>query len=119
MSTQGAHSGFGPNEWLVEEMYERYLDDPGSVDAAWHDFFADYAPDTGGNGRTGGAAATRVVVRPLDGQGEPTVLDRHPSAPATPTDAGASPPAAAPAPAPVPAGDAPAAPAAPSAPGAP
>jgi 2-oxoglutarate dehydrogenase E1 component len=35
---------FGANEWLVEDMYERYLRDPASVDAAWHDFFADYRP---------------------------------------------------------------------------
>jgi 2-oxoglutarate dehydrogenase E1 component len=26
-------------------MYERFLDDPGSVDTAWHEFFADYAPE--------------------------------------------------------------------------
>src|SRR3954452_11983403 len=35
---------FGPNEWIVEDMYQRYLADPASVDAAWHDFFADYKP---------------------------------------------------------------------------
>ncbi|MDP9093923.1 MAG: multifunctional oxoglutarate decarboxylase/oxoglutarate dehydrogenase thiamine pyrophosphate-binding subunit/dihydrolipoyllysine-residue succinyltransferase subunit [Actinomycetota bacterium] len=28
-------------------MYERYLTDPSSVDAAWHDFFADYRPGPG------------------------------------------------------------------------
>jgi 2-oxoglutarate dehydrogenase E1 component len=33
-------------------MYERYLADPDSVDAAWHDFFDDYRP--GGN-QAGGA----------------------------------------------------------------
>ena len=33
---------FGPNEWLVDEMYQRFLTDPGSVDQAWHEFFADY-----------------------------------------------------------------------------
>ena len=33
---------FGPNEWIVDEMYQRYLADPTSVDPAWHDFFADY-----------------------------------------------------------------------------
>ncbi|MEO9236525.1 MAG: multifunctional oxoglutarate decarboxylase/oxoglutarate dehydrogenase thiamine pyrophosphate-binding subunit/dihydrolipoyllysine-residue succinyltransferase subunit [Jatrophihabitantaceae bacterium] len=38
---------FGANEWLVEEMYERYLGDPNAVDAAWHDFFADYRPSIG------------------------------------------------------------------------
>ena len=36
--------GFGPNEWIVEDMYQRYLADPSSVDPAWHDFFADYRP---------------------------------------------------------------------------
>ena len=25
---------FGANEWLVEELYQRYLADPGSVDRA-------------------------------------------------------------------------------------
>jgi multifunctional 2-oxoglutarate metabolism enzyme len=35
---------FGPNEWIVDEMYQRYLADPTSVDPAWHDFFADYKP---------------------------------------------------------------------------
>ncbi|MGH3435678.1 MAG: multifunctional oxoglutarate decarboxylase/oxoglutarate dehydrogenase thiamine pyrophosphate-binding subunit/dihydrolipoyllysine-residue succinyltransferase subunit [Sciscionella sp.] len=42
MSSSGTASQFGPNEWLVEEMYERFLSDPSSVDPAWHDFFADY-----------------------------------------------------------------------------
>jgi 2-oxoglutarate dehydrogenase E1 component len=35
---------FGPNEWLVDELYQRYQDDPGSVDRAWWNFFADYHP---------------------------------------------------------------------------
>ena len=34
---------FGPNEWLVDEMYEKFLQDPQSVDPAWHEFFADYS----------------------------------------------------------------------------
>ena len=36
--------GFGPNEWLVDEIYQQYLQDPNSVDRAWWDFFADYKP---------------------------------------------------------------------------
>ncbi len=36
--------GFGPNEWLVDELYQAYLADPESVDRAWWDFFADYQP---------------------------------------------------------------------------
>ncbi|GAA3572682.1 multifunctional oxoglutarate decarboxylase/oxoglutarate dehydrogenase thiamine pyrophosphate-binding subunit/dihydrolipoyllysine-residue succinyltransferase subunit [Amycolatopsis ultiminotia] len=44
MSSSSPASQFGPNEWLVEEMYDQFLADPSSVDAAWHDFFADYKP---------------------------------------------------------------------------
>ncbi|MBN9747473.1 MULTISPECIES: multifunctional oxoglutarate decarboxylase/oxoglutarate dehydrogenase thiamine pyrophosphate-binding subunit/dihydrolipoyllysine-residue succinyltransferase subunit [Amycolatopsis] len=50
MASSSPASQFGANEWLVEEMYERFLADPQSVDAAWHDFFADYKPTPGGNG---------------------------------------------------------------------
>jgi len=62
-------SQFGPNEWLVEEMYQRFLDDPGSVDSAWHDFFADYQPGGGkkpvGDGPVVGTGGqTRGVTRP-------------------------------------------------------
>jgi len=48
--TTSPASQFGPNEWMVEEMYERFLADPQSVDAAWHDFFADFKPTQGGDG---------------------------------------------------------------------
>ena len=37
-------SAFGANEWLVDEMYERYQRDPDSVDKAWWDFFKTYTP---------------------------------------------------------------------------
>ena len=45
---------FGPNEWLVEEMYEQFLANPSAVDSSWHDFFADYRPASQGtiNGKT-------------------------------------------------------------------
>lgn len=35
---------FGPNEWLVDEIYEQFLQDRSKVDPAWWDFFADYTP---------------------------------------------------------------------------
>lgn len=43
-NTPANHFGgsFGPNEWLVQEMYERYQSDPSSVDKAWWDFFSDF-----------------------------------------------------------------------------
>src|SRR5258708_1661682 len=40
----GAQADFGSNQWLVDELYQRYLADPGSVDQAWWSFFADYHP---------------------------------------------------------------------------
>jgi 2-oxoglutarate decarboxylase len=43
-SSSSSVAGFGTNEWLVEEMYQQFLADPGSVDQAWHEFFADYRP---------------------------------------------------------------------------
>lgn len=36
--------GFGPNEWIVDELYEQYLADRNSVDPAWWDFFEGYTP---------------------------------------------------------------------------
>ena len=41
---------FGANDWLVEEMYERYQADPTSVEPSWIEFFKTYNP--------GNAAAT-------------------------------------------------------------
>jgi multifunctional 2-oxoglutarate metabolism enzyme len=43
---------FGPNEWLVDEIYQQYLRDPASVDEAWWEFFADYQPSDGSSSST-------------------------------------------------------------------
>ncbi|NAZ88166.1 2-oxoglutarate dehydrogenase E1 subunit family protein, partial [Kineococcus indalonis] len=48
---------FGPNEWLVDELYEQYLKDKHSVDEAWWDFFADYTPADNPAGSTTAAPA--------------------------------------------------------------
>jgi len=40
-------TAFGPNAWLVDEMYERYRADPGSVSPSWRDFFEGYGPENG------------------------------------------------------------------------
>ena len=47
---------FGANEWLVDEMYERYQADPDSVDKVWWDFFKQHRAD--GAGATNGTPAT-------------------------------------------------------------
>jgi 2-oxoglutarate decarboxylase len=35
---------FGPNDWLVDEMYRKYQADPTSVSESWQEFFEDYRP---------------------------------------------------------------------------
>src|SRR5580658_871368 len=37
-----AAGSFGPNAWLVDDMYDRFLVDPSSVSESWREFFADY-----------------------------------------------------------------------------
>src|ERR1700749_1039460 len=66
---------FGANEWLVEELYQRYLADPGSVDRAWWSFFADYQPTL------------------PNGTGPQPVIGRQSAAPAAPAPPPAPPPA--------------------------
>jgi 2-oxoglutarate dehydrogenase E1 component len=44
-TTRTPGADFGPNEWLVDELYQQYQADPGSVDRAWWNFFADYRPE--------------------------------------------------------------------------
>ncbi|GAB3586149.1 multifunctional oxoglutarate decarboxylase/oxoglutarate dehydrogenase thiamine pyrophosphate-binding subunit/dihydrolipoyllysine-residue succinyltransferase subunit [Calidifontibacter terrae] len=63
-------ASFGPNEWLVDELYEQYLEDKNSVDKAWWTFFADYKPGTptadgdaadgSSNGTSNGVAAQQT-----------------------------------------------------------
>ncbi len=38
------NGAFGPNAWLVDDMYDSYLADPTSVSESWREFFADYRP---------------------------------------------------------------------------
>src|SRR5580704_15079774 len=52
-----ASTDFGPNEWLVDELYQRYQAAPGSVDRAWWNFFADYHPKPPAQQRSAGAGA--------------------------------------------------------------
>ena len=77
---------FGANEWLVEDMYERYLADPNSVDAAWHDFFADYKPGASGNGATAARQGTAAGDRRTDTK-TPSEPEESAPAPPAPTQA--------------------------------
>ena len=45
--SSSAHRGsFGPNAWLVDDLYDRFLADPTSVSASWREFFVDYQRST-------------------------------------------------------------------------
>jgi len=65
-NTPANHFGgsFGPNEWLVQEMYERYQIDPASVDKAWWDFFADFKGTPQLNGKVNGQTSTTKTSSP-------------------------------------------------------
>jgi 2-oxoglutarate dehydrogenase E1 component len=47
-------SDFGPNEWLVHEIWQQYQQDPNSVSPEWREFLSDYRPvDAGGSTQSG------------------------------------------------------------------
>ncbi|WP_405019186.1 multifunctional oxoglutarate decarboxylase/oxoglutarate dehydrogenase thiamine pyrophosphate-binding subunit/dihydrolipoyllysine-residue succinyltransferase subunit [Kitasatospora sp. NBC_00070] len=108
--SSASSTGFGPNEWLVDEIYQQYLQDPNSVDRAWWDFFADYKPGTEVTPVT--QAATQVGPTPTAVAAPAPAAVQAAPAPAAPAAA----PVAAPVqPAPAPLAAAPAAPPAPKA----
>ncbi|WP_329301626.1 multifunctional oxoglutarate decarboxylase/oxoglutarate dehydrogenase thiamine pyrophosphate-binding subunit/dihydrolipoyllysine-residue succinyltransferase subunit [Streptomyces sp. NBC_00659] len=99
-------AAFGANEWLVDEIYQQYLQDPNSVDRAWWDFFADYKPgapaaSAPAGTAAAGAAGTTTTAAPA-APVPPAARQAPPQAPAAPAPAAApaapKPAAAAPAP---------------------
>lgn len=66
LNRPGTADEFGANDWLVEEMYDQYQADPGSVDQRWVDFFTNGAGQANGhsegnrNGRNGSAGESAV-----------------------------------------------------------
>ncbi|MGW2230209.1 multifunctional oxoglutarate decarboxylase/oxoglutarate dehydrogenase thiamine pyrophosphate-binding subunit/dihydrolipoyllysine-residue succinyltransferase subunit [Streptomyces formicae] len=78
-------AAFGPNEWLVDEIYQQYLQDPNSVDRAWWDFFADYKPGVG-------ASVAAAPAKPA-GDAAAGAAPTTPAAPAKPAPAAPAAPA--------------------------
>ena len=65
---------FGANDWLVEEMYERYQQDPNSVEPTWIEFFKTH--DGKGNAlgnATGNAANAPATSTAIPQRGTPPV----------------------------------------------
>jgi 2-oxoglutarate dehydrogenase E1 component len=70
---------FGANSWLVEEMYEQFRADPGSVSDAWREFFSDYRSQAG----TGNGSPAPVQ--------QPAPAAVHPAAPSSGNGVGTAP----------------------------
>ncbi len=60
--SQERQASFGPNAWLVDEMYDRYRADPSSVTESWRDFFADYRTDGTGSAPAPAAEAAAALA---------------------------------------------------------
>ncbi len=84
-----ATGSFGPNAWLVDDMYDRFRVDPTSVSESWREFFVDYSP-------TPVPTSNALPPRPAAVTPAP---ETTPTAAASPSTAPV-PPAAAPTPAP-------------------
>ncbi|NYE94844.1 2-oxoglutarate dehydrogenase E1 component [Psychromicrobium silvestre] len=83
---------FGGNEWLVDELYEKYRQDKNSVDPKWWPLFGSLDADASNGKHTANdGATTRPVTQPLP------VVPQAATPPATPTAAAPAKPAAAPA----------------------
>jgi len=59
-------ASFGANDWLVDEIYEQYRQNPESVSESWREFFADYRTDHRGNGAGGATAGAGAGVTTPD-----------------------------------------------------
>ena len=70
---------FGPNEWLVDEMYRRYQENPAAVAESWRDFFEGYKPISNRTAEAPSNDETRVEDT---AQAEP--LPSKPAKPAKP-----------------------------------
>jgi 2-oxoglutarate dehydrogenase E1 component len=102
--SEESFGGFGPNEWLVEDMYEQYRRDPSSVSESWQEFFADYRQGDGAAAvaEAAGAAPAAPPATPGPTAEEAAVAEAE----VVPTPPTAPPPPTAPAaPAPPPAPD--------------
>ena len=82
-------ASFGANDWLVDEMYEQFRDDPESVSESWREFFADYRTDHRTDHRDNGASSRSGPAAPTDAG--PRTASAYPAAaPTAPTRDGPS-----------------------------
>ncbi|MGB8197870.1 MAG: 2-oxo acid dehydrogenase subunit E2, partial [Acidimicrobiales bacterium] len=70
-SSRSSKGSFGPNAWLVDDMYDRFLADPTSVAESWREFFADYQRSTVPSVATSAAPPTPVADPEIDDEATP------------------------------------------------
>ncbi|MGD9797613.1 MAG: multifunctional oxoglutarate decarboxylase/oxoglutarate dehydrogenase thiamine pyrophosphate-binding subunit/dihydrolipoyllysine-residue succinyltransferase subunit [Acidimicrobiia bacterium] len=98
-STDPGQHDFGANDWLVDEMRDRWTEDPGSVPESWQALFG--GPTAPTPVPTSVSAVPSVSAPPsvvVEGSPASPSVPSVPSAPVAPAPAPAAPPAAGPAP---------------------
>ena len=79
---------FGANDWLIDEMYQAYREDPDSVDPRWQQFFAERG-EGGADGSEPAPAASTPVAQPAATQQAPAQpIAAQPAPAAAPRTAG-------------------------------
>ena len=84
-------SDFGANDWLIEEMYDRYKADPSSVDESWVQFFQRRSADAVGAAPASPAAPVQQPAAPAPKAAAPAPVPAPTSAPAAATQPAAQP----------------------------
>ncbi|GAA4060743.1 multifunctional oxoglutarate decarboxylase/oxoglutarate dehydrogenase thiamine pyrophosphate-binding subunit/dihydrolipoyllysine-residue succinyltransferase subunit [Agromyces indicus] len=98
---------FGANEWLVDEMYERFLADPDSVDETWRPVLEQYRRVKANGEQPASATPTTMPDEAAVYQAAGEQAETATPAASAPAPAAEAPAAAAPASAPAPAPDQP------------
>jgi multifunctional 2-oxoglutarate metabolism enzyme len=99
-TTEHHASEFGPNEWLVDELYQQFLENKASVDPAWWEFFADYQPSELLHGKPAAESSNAPAPAPTGNGASVPVAATQAAAPVVPAPAGPAATSAAPAGAP-------------------
>ena len=70
-SSRPNKGSFGPNAWLVDDMYDRFLADPNSVAESWREFFADYQRSALPTVATAQSAPAPKALKEIDAEATP------------------------------------------------
>jgi len=85
-------AGFGPNEWLVDEMFDKYQEDPSSVSDEWRTLFADGDETTTSGGANERGATAEPAQEPSDPAAAAASTSKAPASAPTPAPAPAAKP---------------------------